>query len=96
MRWIRNNNKIIVAIGVFLLCSGIGVILVTQSEIDGLENTLANESLTDEEIWRFEGALQWWRATYFDVAIPLSTILTLTGVAFVLSSVLVSVIKDMD
>ena len=96
MSWIRNNNKFLVAIGVFLVCAGIGVILVTQFEIDGLENTLATESLNEEEIWRFEGALQWWRTTYFDVAIPVSTILTLSGIALALSSVLASMLKDMD
>ncbi|PVX24438.1 MAG: hypothetical protein CW716_10085 [Candidatus Bathyarchaeum sp.] len=96
MSWIRNNNKIIVAIGVFLICAGIGVILVNQSEIDGLEETLTNETLSAEEVWRFEGALEWWRATYFDVTIPLSTFLTLSGLALVVSSALISVLKDMD
>ncbi|MCW4034779.1 MAG: hypothetical protein NWF03_05385 [Candidatus Bathyarchaeota archaeon] len=96
MSWIRNNNKILVAVGVFLVCAGIGVILITQSEIDGLEEALTNETLTPEEIWRFEGALQWWRTTYFDITIPVSTILTLSGIALALSSVLASVLKDMD
>jgi len=96
LSWIRNNNKILVAIGVFLVCAGIAVILITQFEIDGLEEALTDETLTQEEIWRFEGALQWWRTTYFDVTIPVSTILTLSGIALALSSVLAKVLTEMD
>ncbi|MQY61891.1 hypothetical protein GH146_01220 [archaeon] len=53
MSWMKNNKKFIVVLGVFLLFAGIGILLVSKVEIDGLEAMLVNESLSVEEVWRF-------------------------------------------
>ena len=90
MNWMKNNKKFTVGLGVVLVFAGIGVFLVSNFEINGLEAMLANESLSVEEVWRFEGALQWWRKTYFTVTLPVTVFLTLSGIASILSQQLFS------
>ena len=96
MNWMKNNKKFTVGLGVVLVFAGIGVFLVSNFEINGLEAMLANESLSVEEVWRFEGALQWWRKTYVTVTLPVSVFLLISGIATLMSQFLLSVLEDMD
>jgi len=96
LSWMKNNKKFIVVLGVFLRFAGIGILLVSKVEIDGLEAMLVNESLSVEEVWRFEGALQWWRKTYVTVTLPVSVFLLISGIATLMSQFLLSVLEDMD
>ena len=44
---------------------------------------LANTNLSGEEVWRFEGTLQWWRNTYMGVIIPVTIFSIIVGVAII-------------
>lgn len=71
--------KAITLIGALLLIIGIGLWLYTDSVIKGHEQILKDKSLTQEQIWGWEGSLQWWRAAKITTYDPLSIILITIG-----------------
>jgi len=90
----KHAKNILVVLGVFLISAGIGVVFVSNFEITSLETMLENENLSAEEIWAFEGAIQWWRQSYFTLIVPVSAVLLLGGIATVMSVFLLSVLRD--
>jgi len=95
LQWLKKNKAIITLLGVFLIFAGIFVFIVTTFEINGLEEILANENLSIDEAWRFEGALRWWRNTYFTVMLPVVAILMISGLATLMGQVIFFVFGDM-
>ena len=47
---------------------------------------LATQNLSIEELWFYEGALQWWQNTFTTTILPTTQILTTTGIATILTS----------
>ena len=90
MNWKQKyyNYKILRYFGVFLLTFSIIIWTLSIIEIIGNEIMLSNAQtygLTIEEIWRYEGANQWWKNSYGTVILPATLILALSGITVILS-----------
>ena len=60
-----NRFKLSAFVALLLLIAGFGILLYTSSAINGYTQLLLDSSkLTLEEMWSYEGALQWWSNTY--------------------------------
>jgi len=40
---------------------------------------MLTQNLSIEEVWRYEGALNWWKTVYSTAIIPITSILALSG-----------------
>ena len=81
MNWIKNKKKfnIYVWIGLALLLAAISIWLVSIIELKSNEIMLTQKNLPIEEVWRYNGALNWWKAAYNTAIIPTTAILVLFG-----------------
>lgn len=81
MNWIKNNIKfdLSMKIGIFLLIVALAVWVISIIEIVGNE-VMLTQNLSIEEMWRFDGALNWWQAIYSTIIIPSTIILVLSGI----------------
>jgi signal peptidase len=70
-------------IGTLFLVGGAILWFYTPTVIFGLEQALANPNLPLNEVWRYEGSLQWWRSTYIAVVLPAKVILITAGLTLV-------------
>lgn len=66
--------------GVSLLIIGIALWLYTDSVVQSHEQLLNHSNLTQQEIWRLEGSLQWWKTAKKTTYDPLAIILITIGV----------------
>ena len=96
MNWIKDNKKVNskVLIGLFLIIVGLSIWIYSAIELISNEVLLANQNIPIEEVWRAEGALQWWKNVYATAIIPATTILTLSGIAALLGPVLLGSFKQ--
>ena len=80
MNWIKDSIKfdLSMKIGIFLLIVASAVWVVSIIELVGNE-VMLTQKLPIEEIWRFEGALNWWQTIYSTIIIPTTIILVLSG-----------------
>jgi hypothetical protein len=80
MNWIKNhkNFNLSVWIGLALMLAALTVWLLSIIELTSNEIMLT-QNLSIEEVWRYEGALNWWKATYNTAIIPTTAILALSG-----------------
>ena len=86
MNWIKDNIKfgLSMKIGTFLLIVALAVWVVSIIELVGNE-VMLTQNLPIEEVWRFEGALNWWQAIYSTIIIPTTIILVLSGILSMMS-----------
>ena len=87
MNWIKNNKKLnlTVCIGLLLIMSALIIWLYSIIELKSNEIMLTTQNLSIEEVWQYEGALQWWKNVYVTAIIPATVILTLSGTITILS-----------
>lgn len=96
MNWITNHKKhnLTVLIGLILTISALSIWIYSIIELKSNEIMLTTQNLSIKEVWRYEGALQWWKNFYTTTIIPATTILTLSGIATILSPQLLSRFKQ--
>jgi hypothetical protein len=80
VNWIKNckNFNISVWIGFVLLFVALAIWLISAIELTSNEIMLT-QNLSIEEVWRYEGALNWWKTVYSTVIIPTTVILAFSG-----------------
>ena len=92
MNLITNHKKhnLTILIGLILTISALSIWICSIIELKSNEIMLATQNIPLEEVWRYEGALQWWKNFYTTTIIPATTILSLAGIATILSPQLLS------
>jgi len=92
MNWMKNQKKLNLAVlmGLVLIIAALSIWFVSIIEIKGKEIILATQDLRLEEVWRYEGALQWWKNAYVTTIFPATAILTISGIVTMLSPQLLS------
>jgi len=71
--------KLTVLMAALFLIIGFGIWAYTTSVIQGHSQLLSSADLTQEELWSYEGAFQWWTNTYSITVLPLTTIMITAG-----------------
>ena len=74
-----NQSRLTVLTAILLLIAGCSVCLYTNAVIQGHTQLLNSSKLTPEEMWKYEGALQWWTKTYSATIMPLMAVMITTG-----------------
>ena len=97
MNWIKDNIKFNLSVraGIFLLLVALSVWVISIIELKGNEVMLA-QNLPLEEMWRFEGALNWWKTVYSTVIVPITAILVFLGILSMASQQLRSRLTKKD
>jgi hypothetical protein len=87
MSWVKNKEKFNRTFWVAFILYVSGLILWAFSIImlKFYESMLTNPDLPLEQLWRIEGALQWWNNYYLDTAFPIVTTLILIGLVLLLT-----------
>ena len=80
--------RLTVLTAILLLIAGFSIWLYTTSVIEGYTQILDSSKLTTEEIWSYEGTLQWWRSTYTTTIFPLTAIMITVGIISLLGPTL--------
>ena len=83
-----NRFKLKVLTATLLLVVGFSIWLYATSVIQGYTQLLNSESLTTEEVWSYEGSLQWWRNAYTTAVLPTTAIMITVGILSLLGPVL--------
>jgi hypothetical protein len=91
MTWIK-NHKITQSqwFALILIITALSIWIYSLIELKSNEIMLTTQNLSIDEIWRYEGALQWWKNTYQTTIIPITTILSISGVAMLLHQKILS------
>lgn len=71
-------------VGIVFLIIGVGLWLCTSSIIKGHEQMLNHQNLSQQDRWRYEGSLEWWRGTSMTLYYPLAAILIAIGFVAIL------------
>ena len=74
-----NNFKLKVLAATLLIIAGFSAWLYATSVIQGYSQLLDSSTLTQEEIWSYEGSLQWWQNTY-TIVFPVTAVMMAAGV----------------
>ena len=86
MNWINYKKvNLTLYIGLFLITIAMSIWLYSLIELRSNEIMLTTQNLSIEEVWRYEGALQWWKNLYTTAIIPTTAVLTFSGIAVLLS-----------
>ena len=80
-----NRFRLMFLMAILLLIAGFSIWIYTISVIYGTTQLLESSNLKQEEIWSYEGSLQWWRTTYTTTILPLTTIMISIGFLSLLS-----------
>ena len=75
----KNQLKIGAIIAIIFLAIGFGIWLYTTLVINIHSQELNSPDITEEEIWRHEGALQWWEEQSATTIFPISRTLIVIG-----------------
>jgi hypothetical protein len=91
MTWIK-NHKITRSqwLALILAITALSIWIYSLIELKSNEIMLTNQNLNIEEIWRYEGALQWWKNTYVTTIIPITAILSILSAATLLHQKILS------
>lgn len=81
-----NNFKLKVLAATLLLIAGFSIWLYATSVIQGYTQLLNSSTLTQEEVWSYEGSLQWWQSTYTTI-LPATAVMMAVGVIGLLGPV---------
>jgi hypothetical protein len=76
--------------GVVLLVLGVSLLGYSISAIQEREQMLNSADLTLEDMWHYEGSLQWWRNAYITVFLPLTAVFLALGGICLISQPLVT------
>ena len=76
---IKENSFKVAVVGVLLLSVGATLWFFSNLEIQFRERLLDTPNLTQEEIWRYEGSLLWWRTNYVTTFYPATWVLITIG-----------------
>ena len=82
MNGAEKKNHYTLWIGLSLIIAAICIWICSIIEIMSNEFMLT-QNLPIKEIWRIEGALQWWKNAYWTTILPMWGILTLSGTAII-------------
>lgn len=85
--------KVTLIFGMLFLIGGLSLWLYSTAVIFGHEQMLATSNLPIEEVWRYEGALQWWRNTYTTAIIPWTILLAAAGLTALLAPMVLKKIR---
>lgn len=98
MNWIRNHKKLNLSvwIGLLLIIAALSIWFYSIIELKSNEIMLTTQNLSIEKVWLYEGALQWWKNVYVTAIIPGTAVLTLSGIASILSQQLFSRFAQKD
>ena len=75
------KTKLHIILAAIFLITALILWLYSTAVIFGHEQTLATPNLPIEEVWRYEGSLEWWRNTYATTIIPSTAILIAAALA---------------
>jgi len=67
---------------------GAGLWLYTSSIVQGHEQMLNHQNLNQQDKWRYEGSLEWWRKTSMTLYYPMAEILIAIRLAAILTIIL--------
>jgi len=76
---IAATRAVILWVGIVFLIIGAGLWLFTSSIIQGHEQVLSHPNLSEQDKWRYEGSLKWWRGTSMTLYYPMAAILIAIG-----------------
>jgi hypothetical protein len=83
MNWINYKKLNLTRIGLLLVILAMGIWIIAIIELVSNE-VMLTQNLSIEEVWRYEGALQWWKNVYATAIIPVTAVLTLSGITLLL------------
>ncbi|MCW4014931.1 MAG: hypothetical protein NWF06_01030 [Candidatus Bathyarchaeota archaeon] len=87
-----NKFRLVAIIGVILLITGISLLGYSISAIQEREQMLANTELSLEELWHYEGSLNWWKNAYDTLFLPLTAVfISLGGIIMVSQPIFIMV-----
>jgi len=96
MNWINYHKKFnLTKIGLLLIIIAMSIWLCSLIELKSNEIMLT-QNLSIEEVWLYEGALQWWKNVYTTAIIPVTVVLTLSGIVILLRKQLPSRFAQKD
>ena len=78
---------------ILLLIGGFSTLLYTVSSIQGYNQVLGSSQLTAEEMWSYEGALQWWQSAYTAI-LPLTAIMITAGLVTLMGPTILTRIQQ--
>jgi hypothetical protein len=81
----KHKKNYAVWFGLLLIAAALIIWLCSIIEIKSDEIMLTTQNLSMEEVWRYEGALQWWENAYFTAVLPAAGILTISGLGLMSS-----------
>ena len=98
MNWMKKHQQLNLSvwIGLLLIITALSIWIFSIAELEGNEIKLTTQNLSIDEIWRYEGALQWWKNVYMTAIIPATAVLALSGIASILSQQLFSRLAQKD
>jgi hypothetical protein len=70
-------------LGLLLVAIGVSVWVIAIVELTSNE-VMLNQDLSIEDVWRYEGALQWWENAYLTTIIPAIGLLVVSGIILML------------
>ena len=82
------NTHYIIWTGLLLLLAALTMLVISLLEIKSNEIMLATQTLGMEELWTYEGSLQWWQNTFTTITLPTTTVLTISGIALLILQIL--------
>ena len=85
-----NRFRLAAVTGVVLLVVGVSLLGYSISAIQEREHMLNSADLTLEEMWHYEGSLQWWRNAYITLFLPLTAVFLALGGICLISQPLVT------
>jgi hypothetical protein len=74
-----NRFRLMALTAILLLITGFSTLLYTTTAIQGYTQMLNSSQLTAEEMWSYEGSLQWWQSTYTTTILPLTAVMITAG-----------------
>ena len=81
----QKKFNLFILIGLALIVSALSILAFSLIEIKTNELVLTNQNAMMDDLWRAEGAIQWWSNVYATIIVPATTILAVTGIATILS-----------
>lgn len=81
----HKKTNLTVWVGLLLIIAALTIWFFSFIELKSNEIMLTTQ-LSIEEVWRYEGALQWWKNAYVTVVLPTIGILTISGIGLVSSA----------
>lgn len=85
----QRQRTIIKLLGLVLIVIGVSIWITAIVELTSNE-VMLNQDLSIEDVWRYEGALQWWENAYLKTILPAIGLLVVSGIILMLGPRLVN------